>query len=1084
MRFRALRFVSIALAVAFAAHLGAESIVSRALAAEPVPPVPMKKGAVAPQEGFSRNPKGAPVFIPGTSIPRAPLASRATHDILAIRVAFSDTPIDSSTAYYDRLLFFMNQYWSQATGGLHVLNATLVDSVFTLPQPMSYYGDDSRFQERLVFLVRDLVAVADPVVDFRNKELILFHAGLGQEADVLDNSREQIWSAFVTPEDFETILPDPSGLPGIPTNDEISPGVPWRVKEVTELPEAESQDGYIFGMTGVTCHEYGHQLGLPDLYDTTSDVNGNNQGLAGWDIMAGGVWNGNGFVPAYPSAWSRQWIGALAPQRLLSDGSLSLGRLSPPVAGFQRSMLIPQTQSEYLLLENRDQDPNGNGKFDWDDTNADGLFDFYTDSYDGAEFDFYLPGEGTGSGMTIYHVDDSKVVAGLASNTVNGDTQRKGVDIVEADGIQDLDQPPTDLTSGSPNDVFRAGGRDALTPDTNPSTDAYGPLRSGISITNIGAADSVMTFDVAFERNRSGFPKLLNGRLIVGPTLAADFDGDGIAELFVPTRRTNNPGDLFVFEPNGTDYLDGDATPTPFAAVPSPLTGSVVVGDIDGVAGNEVVFQTLNGAIYAFHADGSEVADGDNNPGTVGVLTGGGGLPTHGQPILVDLDLVPGMEIVVGTSASPIGGSTLIAVKVSGGVVSTYTIPMCGSTEAPPAAADLNGDGFPEVVVANAQSAPGDIAELNRSGISVVNWETFTDPELLRDADLAPQYLAKSAGNYGPPTLVNLDRSADGTYEALMADKFGAFHAFHFDLATHIPGTYPNEYVTSHEMTGWPQTLTSIGRATEVSAADLEGDGYPELFQTGEDCRVASFHWNGAPRSGFPVKAGDPLAPADSAGLWAPYVADVDNDGKLDVIAILPDGRRLAYHSDGSPVPSFGELGSTGLSAPPILADLDGDGLAEWVETFDLSNQCAVVVRNTAIPVRPATGNSVGSLAWNQWRTGATRNAAIDLQGTVAPSGTQILSEVYAYPNPASGGTTTIHYRLSGPADQVKVSIYDPSGAIVAEPPVGDADRAGSAEHAVLWNHAAMSSGVYVCRVEVSSPSGTEVKLTRLAVLR
>jgi M6 family metalloprotease-like protein len=1087
VRFRALRVVSIVFAVVFAAQLGADSILSRARAAEPVPPVPQKKGAVAPHEGFSRNPKGAPAFIPGTSIPRAPLASQVTHNVLAIRVAFADTPIDSSTAYYDRLLFFMNQYWSQASGGLHVLNATLVDSVFTLPHPMSYYGDDALFQQRLVYMVRDLVAVADPVVDFRNQELILFHAGLGQEADVLDNSREQIWSAFVTHEDFDAVLPDSSGLSGIPTNDEISPGVPWRVKDVTELPEAESQDGYIFGMTGVTCHEYGHQLGLPDLYDTTPDVNGNNQGLGGWDIMAGGVWNGNGFVPSLPSAWSLQRIGAIAPQRLLSNGSLSLGRLSPPVGGFQRSMLIPQTQSEYLLLENRDQDPNHNGKFDWDDQNGDGQFDFYTDSYAGAEFDFYLPGEGTGSGMTVYHVDDAKVNATLDANTVNGDTQHKGVDVVEADGVQDLDSPATDLTAGSPNDVFKAAGKNSLTPDTNPSTEAYGPVRSGISITNVGAADSVMTFDLAFDANRPGFPKLLNTRLIVGATLAYDIDGDGVDELFVPTRRTSNPGELYVFEPDGTDFLDGDSTPTPFAAVPSPLTGSVVVGDIDGVPGNEVVFQTLNGAIYAFHADGTEVLDGDNNPGTLGVLVGGGGLPTRAQPILVDLDRDPnnpGLEIVFGTSPSPIGGSILIAVKVSGGTVSTYSLPMQGSTEAPPAAADLDGDGYPEVVVANAESAPGSSEGLNLSGVSVVNWETFTDPNAPTDPDQAYLYMVHRGGSFGPPTLVNLDRSADGTYEALMADKFGAFHAFHFDFKPHIPGDPPNSYITMRELPGWPAALTSIGRATEVSAADLDGDGYPELFQTGDDCRLASFHWNGAPRSGFPVKAGDPLAPADSSGHWAPYVADVDNDGKLDVIAILPDGRRLAYHRDGTPIPSFGELGSTGLSAPPILADLDHDGLAEWVETFDLTNQCAVVVRNTTIAVRAGTPTAPGSLAWNQWRTGPTRNAVVDLQTAIPPSGTQILSEVYAYPNPASGGTTTIHYRLSGPADHVKVSIYDPSGAVVAEPPVGDADRAGSAEHAVVWNHAAVSSGVYVCRVEVSSPSGTEVQLTRLAVVR
>ena len=81
-----------------------------------------------------------------------------------------------------------------------------------------------------------------------------------------------------------------------------------------------------------------------------------------------------------------------------------------------------------------------------------------------------------------------------------------------------------------------------------------------------------------------------------------------------------------------------------------------------------------------------------------------------------------------------------------------------------------------------------------------------------------------------------------------MADKFGAFHAFHFDFTAHIPGDPPggpSPYIRAREMSGWPQALTSIGRATEVSAADLEGDGYPELFQTGEDCRVASFRLPG-----------------------------------------------------------------------------------------------------------------------------------------------------------------------------------------------------------------------------------------------
>ena len=86
--------------------------------------------------------------------------------MLAIRVSFSDVAIESSAAYFDRLLLFKRQFWEQQTEGAVTLTTTLHDSVFTLPFPMAYYGDDDRFQERLVFMVRDLVKLADPTVNF------------------------------------------------------------------------------------------------------------------------------------------------------------------------------------------------------------------------------------------------------------------------------------------------------------------------------------------------------------------------------------------------------------------------------------------------------------------------------------------------------------------------------------------------------------------------------------------------------------------------------------------------------------------------------------------------------------------------------------------------------------------------------------------------------------------------------------------------------------------------------------------------------------------------------------------------------
>jgi M6 family metalloprotease-like protein len=1050
-----------------------------------VPPVPGKHGYPGPKEGFSTARLQPDLALRAERGERISVATQATYNVLALRVAFSDTPIDSSSAYYDRLLFFMNQYWSQVSGGQVTLQPTLWDSVFTLPHPMSYYGNDDRFQERVVFMIRDLVALADPTVDFRPyQSIVVFHAGQGQEADVLDNSHDEVWSAFVTPEDFKAILPDSTGAVGIKTNDAITPGNFYRVKEAVELPESETQDGYEFGMTGVTCHEFGHQLGLPDLYDTTGDENGYSQGLGAWDIMATGVWNANGFVPCEPSAWSKAYLGFLPSARMITGQAVTLSQVERAVGANPRLVEIPVTQSEYFLLENREQDLNQNGVFDFDDVNGDSTFDFYTDSYLGAEFDYWLPGSGAGSGLLAYHVDESKLASGLLLNIVNGDRDRKAVDLVEANGVEDLDDPPNGLNAGSPDDVFRAGWRDHWTPTTTPSTEAYGRVRTGISVTNISAADSLMTFDLSFERQEPGWPVVIGGRARNGgvPPLAVDLDGDGKLELIVPIQRLNNTGGVYILKSDGTDFRDSDSNPATrdaFLTTSSGITSTPCVGDIDGDGVPEIILQTLDGTLYAVHADSTEAADGDNNPATFGILVPGGGGQSGGQPILADLNGDGGMEIIRGSGASVSGGSFLTAYRDSAGIITSYSIPIGGGTLTPAAAADLdlNGDGLPEVIVASTRRAG--IGDVSVNGLFIANWDIFTDPFLPTDPDQFAAYMIQPGG-YSAPVLADLNR--DGIYEVVVSDRLGSLHAFHLSFGQHIAGDLPSDYITASELPGWPSAPSVRGGITEVSIGDLEHDGYPEVIHMAGDCRVSAVHYSGSLRSGYPVSAANALAPADSVGYWPPLIADVDRDGILDVIPILPDGARPAFRADGSRIAGFGELGSTGSGAPPMLLDLDNDGTLEWVETFDQvpsDPRVQIEVRTTSIPASP------GALAWGQYRYGPTRDGLIPTgPAGPPPSGTSILSQVYGFPNPSHAGATFIHYRLSGPARAVRVRIVDLTGALVAEPATGPADLLGSAEHSIKWDHAALASGVYVCRVEVESDSGVEVTFTKLAVVR
>ena len=60
---------------------------------------------------------------------------------------------------------------------------------------------------------------------------------------------------------------------------------------------------------GVYAHEFGHIIGLPDLYDR-DDSDGDSEGLGEWCLMASGSWLGvGGDTPGHMSAWCKSQMG-------------------------------------------------------------------------------------------------------------------------------------------------------------------------------------------------------------------------------------------------------------------------------------------------------------------------------------------------------------------------------------------------------------------------------------------------------------------------------------------------------------------------------------------------------------------------------------------------------------------------------------------------------------------------------------------------------------------------------------------------------------------------------------------------------
>jgi immune inhibitor A len=190
------------------------------------------------------------------------------------------------------------------------------------------------------------------------------------------------------------------------------------------------------GKLGVFSHEFGHFLGLPDLYDTTY----RSHGIGDWCLMAGGSWNGNGATPARLSAWCLERLQWIKPTKITAAGTLTLDTLANKKTECYRVALGPVARNEYILIENRQK----------------------------AGRDAALPGHG----LAVWHIDDTQ------SNNDNPLAYK--VALVQADGRRDLELLKND---GDSADVFP--GSQGVT-SVSGSSAAHPHLRA-----NSGAASSV-----------------------------------------------------------------------------------------------------------------------------------------------------------------------------------------------------------------------------------------------------------------------------------------------------------------------------------------------------------------------------------------------------------------------------------------------------------------------------------------------------------------------------------------------------------------------------------------------------------------
>lgn len=124
--------------------------------------------------------------------------------------------------------------------------------------------------------------------------LMVVHPTFGAEC----NNSLHIWSHSWQYSLWDGVIGGP-----LETNDPAAGGGVILIDDYIVAPTVSCDNGLI--EIGVFCHELGHTIGLPDLYD---DKHPFGFGIGYWGLMGSGNWN-TPESPAHPCGWSKEQLG-------------------------------------------------------------------------------------------------------------------------------------------------------------------------------------------------------------------------------------------------------------------------------------------------------------------------------------------------------------------------------------------------------------------------------------------------------------------------------------------------------------------------------------------------------------------------------------------------------------------------------------------------------------------------------------------------------------------------------------------------------------------------------------------------------
>ena len=398
--------------------------------------------AIPPMPGTKH---GGCIHLPGTQAPFrspskqaadsslqkiSPLSTAVSGDrnLLVILVEFKDKKFDPSRRdpdFYETMLgkegepagsMTMRKYYQDMSGGRLNLTFTVLGP-YDLDNNMAYYGENI-FLDNYYFdkLPGDLVyeAIQKAVVDpkwttlfetYKNNwdydgngiidTIIIIHAGLGEEDGNSEDIYTSRWSL------------SKAKIEGYSNHGSFTYNAEKTFDDYTIQPEYTSKGGVPGPSIGAICHEYGHILGLVDLYDYTYET----AGVGFWSIMGIGNYGTIGYKntttgsdPAPLLAWEKWYLGWLTPETITPTAKPQTFKFTD-IEESRKAWKIDlnPSGSQYLILESKKKNWTGTGWAVFED------------------------------GLLITHIDEDILSKYWPLNAINNSKTRvHGIDVVEA----------------------------------------------------------------------------------------------------------------------------------------------------------------------------------------------------------------------------------------------------------------------------------------------------------------------------------------------------------------------------------------------------------------------------------------------------------------------------------------------------------------------------------------------------------------------------------------------------------------------------------------------------------------------------